>query len=158
MGYYIRVFCTSKEKPTINDLLENLNLSGYPIESNLDLENEKAVEWTKFELNYDSERMPLLVEINEVGKSDSLAEEEIAEFLEWIGKPKFFEFKKKKVIQHLNKTKYIVCIQLPTSDIVDTGYAVNSALMTYLEKNFLGMIQADGEGFYFNTQLWLELE
>lgn len=158
MGYYTRVFCTSQEKPTINDLLENLNLSGYPIESNSDLENEKAVEWTKFELNYDSERMPLLVEINEVGKSNSLAEEEIAGFLEWIGKPKFLEFKKKKVIHHLNKTKYIVCIQLPTSDIVDKGYEVNGVLMTYLEKNFSGMIQADGEGFYFNTQLWLELE
>ena len=157
MGYYTRVFCRSQVKPSINDLLENLNLSGYPIERNLDLENEKAVEWTKFELNYDSERVPLLVEINEVGKLDSLAEEEIAEFLEWIGKPKFFEFKKKKVIQHLNQTKYIVCIQLPTSDIVDKGYEVNGTLMAYLERNFSGMIQADGEGFYYNNRLWLEL-
>jgi len=137
MGYYTRVFCSSHKKPKISEILENLKSSGFTVESDLEAENLDNSEWTNFELNYDSERLPLLIELNEKGKSDELAEEEISEFLEFVGKPQFLEFKKKKVINHLKKTNYIVCIQLPTSDIIDIGYDINGELMAYLEKTFL---------------------
>jgi hypothetical protein len=158
MGYYTRVFCSSQKKPKISEILENLNSNGFTVGSNLDLENLENSEWTDFELNYNSERLPLLIELNEIGKSDELAEEEISEFIEFVGKPKFLELKKKKVVNHLKKTNYIVCIQLPTSDIIDAGYNVNGELMAYLEKNFSGITQADGEGFYLNSKLLIRLE
>ena len=158
MGYYTRVFCSSQKKPTIGEILENLNSNGFAVNTNLDIENLNDSDWTDFELSYHSERLPLLIELNEVRKSDELAEEEILEFIEFIGEPKFLELGKKKIINHIKKTRYIVCIQLPTSDITELGYDVNGELMAYLEKNFSGMTQADREGFYLNNKLLLKLE
>ncbi|MCL9807121.1 hypothetical protein NAT51_16415 [Flavobacterium amniphilum] len=158
MGYYTRVFCSSQKKPKISEILENLKSSGFTVGANLDVKNLDNSEWTNFELIYDSERLPLLIELNEIGKSDELAEEEISEFIEFVGEPKFLELKKKKVIKHLKKSNYIICIQLPTSDINDEGYNVNGELMTYIERNFSGMTQADREGFYLNNELLIELE
>lgn len=158
MGYYTRVFCSSKRKPKIIDLINNLKSIGFDIKSNLDEKDLENPNWTDFELIYDSERLPLLVELNEIGKSHGLAEEEVNEFLEFIGKPKFLQLNKKKVISQLNKTYYIVCIQLPITDIIDKGYDVNGELMSYVANNFLGMIQADKEGFYCNNKLIVKLE
>ena len=89
-----------------------------------------------------------MIELNEKGLSKGIVEEEINEFLKFIGKPKFFELKKKKVINQLKSTEYIICIQLPTNDIVDKGYDVNGELMEFIELNYSGMVQADREGFY----------
>ncbi|MEL1241747.1 hypothetical protein [Flavobacterium flavipallidum] len=148
MGYYTRVFCSSTQKPKINQILDYLNTKGHNISINL---NELPDNWNEFELFYDSERLPLIVELNEK-ESDHLAEQEIEEFCKAIGKPSFFELNKKKVFSHLNKTEYIICIQLPTSDILDKGYDVNGDFMNYLETNFYGMIQCDNEGFYLKTK------
>lgn len=104
MGYYTRVFCSSQEKPKINKILENLNSRGFTVATDLGLENLYNSQWTNFELNYDSEKLPLLIELNEIGKSNELAEEEISEFIEFVGKPTLLEFKKKKVVNHLKKT------------------------------------------------------
>ena len=103
MGYYTRVFCSGLKKPKIGEILENLNSNGFTVSSNLDIENLNDADWTNFELRYRSERLPLLIELNEVGKFDELAEEEISEFIEFIGKPKFLELAKKKIINHLKK-------------------------------------------------------
>ncbi len=132
---------------------DGFDLSVNLTESELDDEN-----WTDFELTYDKARLPLLVELNTKGESERLAEEELEEFFEIIGKPKFFELNKKKVIKHLKATEYIVCIQLPTSDIIDKGYDLNGELMAYIELNFSGMVQADKEGFYLRNELLFELK
>lgn len=158
MACYTRVFCSNQKKPKIGKILENLNSNGFAVYANIEIENLNDSDWTNFELSYHSERLPLLIELNEVGKSDELAEEEISEFIEFIGKPKFLELTKKKIINHLKKSRYIVCIQLPTSDITELGYDVNRELMAYLEKNFFGMTQADHEGFYLNNKLLMKLE
>lgn len=155
MGYYTRVFCSSKIKPKVHLLIEYLTENGHTVWTN---PKELEDDWTDFELMYDSERLPLLIELNEKGNSDGLAEQELTEFFEFIGKGNIFELNKKKVITHLNRTEYIVCIQLPTSDIIDEGYDVNGNLMSYIETNFSGMTQADGEGFYLNNKLLLKLE
>lgn len=158
MGYYTRVFCSSKNKPKIKELLESLKSNGFAVESDLDEEDLENSEWTNFELNYAPEKLPLLVELNEKGKSDGLVEEEILEFIQFVGKPNLLELNKKKVINHLKNTDYIICIQLPTLDIVDEGYNVNGELMAYVERNFSGMIQADREGFYLNNKLLVKIE
>lgn len=158
MGYYTRVFCSSKNKPKIKDILESLKSNGFAVESDLDEDDLDSSEWTNFELNYDPERLPLLVELNEKGKSDGLVEEEILEFTQFVGKPNLLEFNKKKVINHLKNTDYIICIQLPTSDIIDEGYNMNGELMAYVERNFSGMTQVDREGFYLNNKLLVKIE
>lgn len=158
MGYYTRVFCLSKIKPKISEIVKKLNSSGFNITVNLSDFDLESCDWSDFELNYDSERLPLLIELNECRNSDELAKKEIEEFIEFIGKPNLLELKKKKIIRHLKNTEYIVCIQLPTNDITDKGYDVNGKLMEYLEINHLGMPQADNEGFYQQNRLLLKME
>ena len=158
MGYFTRVFCSTKRKPKISRILESLKSHGFNISVNLSESKINNENWTNFELTYDPERLPLLVELNQKGKSDGLAEEEIEEFLEFIEKPKFYELKKKKVINHLKSTEYIICIQLPTNDIIDQGYEVNGKLMEFMELNYSGMVQADKEGFYAKNNLIVELK
>lgn len=157
MAYFTRVFCSTNQKPKINEILEKLKSDGFNVSVNLtesELDNDN---WTNFELTYDTERLPLLVELNQKGNSDGLAEEEIEEFLEFVGVPKFYELRKKKVISHLKSTEYIVCIQLPISDIVAKGYDTNGELMEFIELNYSGMVQADKEGFYLKNKLLVEL-
>ncbi len=158
MGYYTRVFCKSKLRPKIYAILDEVESKGFKMVTNLSDSEAKNDNWKQFELIYDKERLPLQVELNEIENPNGLAAEEIDEFLELVGEPRLLEIKKKKVISHLKETKYIVCIQLPTSDIVDIGYDVNGELMRYLEINFSGMIQADNEGFYLGTKRILELK
>lgn len=53
MGYYTRVFCSSKRKPKIIDLINNLKSIGFDIKSNLDEKDLENPDWTDFELIYD---------------------------------------------------------------------------------------------------------
>lgn len=158
MGYFTRVFCATKNKPTVQSILDFIIANGVDVSSNLSGTDLQSKNWGHFELIYDKNKLPLLVELNGLENSDGLAEEELEEFLEFVGIPRFYELKKKKVFAHLKKTEYIVCIQLPTNDIEDKGYDANGELMQYFEKNFSGMIQADREGFYDGSKLLLELE
>lgn len=147
MGYFTRVFCSNTSYPKISDILQKLKLDGFHTTTNLQESELNNLNWTNFELTYDVDRLPLLIEINKKGKSNELVEEEIKEFLNSIGPPKFYELKKKRVINHLKSTEYIICIQLPTSDITNKGYDVNGLLMKHIECDFSGIIQVDGEGF-----------
>jgi hypothetical protein len=160
MPYYTRVFCTSKETPQLQELYEALknfnhevSFEGYDMESEI-----SPQEWKSFELSYHTQKRPLIVELNTCTDKDGLLKEEIQEFLEELGKPKFYEFSKKKVIQHLKATQFIVCTQLPTSDINDQGFEVNGDFLDYIADHFSGLIQADGEGFYRGAHLILNMK
>lgn len=157
MGYFTRVFCATDSKPKISEILETLKFKGFDVNVELSESKFKSDDWTNFELIYDSEKLPLLIELNEINKPDGFAEEEISEFIEYIGKPNFLELNKKIIIRHLKVTQYIVCIELPTSDITDEGYDLNGELMHYLEVNFSGLTQADNEGFYLKNKLLIKI-
>lgn len=133
--------------------MEKLNSKGYAVKSNLDENELQSENWTNFELIYKEGKLPILVELNRIGESDGLAEEEIEEFKEAVGIPGIFESNKKKVIKHLAQTNFILCNQLPTSDIDDDGYDINSELMLIFSSECEGLIQCDGEGFYSGTKL-----
>jgi len=153
MGYFTRVFCKSNSKPNVKQILEMLNSKNFSAKSNLDENELQSEKWTDFELIYKEGKLPILVELNQINESDGLAEEEIEEFKEAIGKPKLFDSKKKKVIKHLDQTNFILCNQLPTSDIDDDGYDINGQLMEIFATECEGMIQCDGEGFYSGNKL-----
>ena len=65
---------------------------------------------------------------------------------------------KNKVLKHLKNTNYIVATKLPTDDIDDDGYNANGELLNYFVRNFEGMIQADGEGFYEGFEVIVKTE
>lgn len=150
MGYYVRVFCKSGKKPNVRQVLEHINSLGrsYRAESDLNLEEMEVADWTDFELRYDPGKNPILVECNNIGDENGIAEGEIEEFIETIGKPGLFASKKKKVIQHLRDTKYIIANQLLTGDINSIGYDANKEFLKYFVDNYEGLLQVDAEGFY----------
>ncbi|MGC6429645.1 MAG: hypothetical protein ACON5F_01230 [Jejuia sp.] len=120
-----------------------------------ELNNEN---WKYFELTYFDNNRPLLVEINQKNDSNKIVEEETEEFIDLIGKPKFHELTKKKVISLLKSTEFIICIQLPTTDITELGYDVNADLMENIANKFIGIVQADGESFYSKDKLILAVK
>jgi hypothetical protein len=158
MAYFTRVFCSATRKPKIKEIFEKLKSNGFDVSVDLSESELNTENWTHFELNYELEKLPLLLELNERGHSEEILEEEIDEFLSVIGKPKFYQKNRRKIISYLKNTNYIICIQLPTSDINDDGYNLNAVLMEYVCSSFSGLIQADGEGFYFDNNLVLNLE
>jgi hypothetical protein len=151
MGYYTRVFCTSSEIPALSEISNQMEkvCKEFRIES---AEGNLDNNWKSFSLNYKNSRLPLLVELNKRSDEDNLANEEIDEFIESIRAP-MFSLSKRKVINHLMQTKYVVVSQLPTSDIDDDGYEVNGALLQIFASQFGGIVQADGEGFYIGNKL-----
>src|SRR5262245_14769558 len=135
MGYYTRVFCKSDQKPSVRQVLDHVRKSGYEfkIESNLVEADQDSHEWKDFELVYKPNNLPILVEYNDITDEDGLAKEEIEEFLDEIGDAGILAFNKKKIVRHLQATKYILVAQLPTSDIDDDGYKVTQELLKFFE-------------------------
>lgn len=153
MGYYTRVFCKSNRKPTVKKILEQLNSNNFSAISNLDENELESENWSYFELQYKEGKLPILVELNAIGDPEGIAEEEIEEFKSAIGKPMFFSLGKKKVLKQLDQTNFILCNQLPISDIDEDGHDINDQLMEMFVNECEGMIQCDAEGFYLGNKL-----
>ena len=148
MPYYVRVFCKSNKIPTVDEVFNFANSQSYNfklevVENTLD---ETETNWTSFEMKYKDDKGPIVVELSMVDDKDEIGKEEIKEFLEEIGSPGL-SLKKRKVINHLKGTKYIVANQL-LGDIDDDGYDANGEFLKFFVDNFEGMQHADGEGFY----------
>ena len=149
MGYYTRVFCTSSKLPSFGELVEHVKSlrHDYLLEDDQDAPGANDRAWAALSLTYKKGKLPILIELNRTDDDEGLAKEEIQEFLEEIGTP-WLSLNKRKVINHLRDTNYIVACQLPISDIDDEGYVANSEFLQYFIDNYGGMLQADGEGFY----------
>jgi hypothetical protein len=148
MPYYVRAFCKSTKIPKIEEIFNYANGQGFNFrlelnEGTLDNEGEN---WHSFEMKYKEGKSPIIVELNLVNDTDEIGKEEVQEFIEEIGSPGI-SLKKRKVINHLKETKYIIANQL-LGDIDDDGYDANGEFMKYFVDNFEGMQYADGEGFY----------
>jgi DNA gyrase/topoisomerase IV subunit B len=116
------------------------------------------VETTKtspLQMYYKDGNQPVVVECNYNNGHESLAAEECEEFIEEIGNPGL-SMGKRKALDHLKHTKYIISCQL-LSDIDDDGYHLNGELLNIFVNNYGGLIQADGEGFYKGHKLIVEL-
>lgn len=160
MGYYTRVFCKSEKNPTIKEILESVDINSRfkGVYTNLSDKEINSRNWKGFELFYNKDKLPILVEINRIAEPEGFAKEEIEEFKAFIGKPKLFETKKRKVVKHLNKTKFIVCNQLATSDIDEKGEDINGCVLWFFERNFEGIVQVDGEGIYIDEKYLIPIE
>ena len=159
MGYYVRAFCTSEHIPSIKELLEWAESQGCLlfVPDGTDLE---ARDWDQLDIYYKKEKLPFLSEINRYqDDAECLMRTEIEEFKEFLSEVRsFLNFGKTKVINHLNKAKYIVANQIPTSDFDDDGYNALGVYLQYFVKYCGGMVQADGEGFYEGNKLIVKLD
>ena len=106
---------------------------------------------------YKPGKSPLVVECSrDDGKEDCLARVEPEEFIELIGRPGL-SLTKRRVINHLRSTKFIIASQL-LNDIDDDGYDANGTFLSYFVEHCGGMIHADLEGFYDGSKLILKLD
>lgn len=153
MDYFTRVFCRSKEKPSVKKITQILNLNGISVTTNLEKAELSSTSWTSFELVYNKGKLPIMVQLNEISNPNNLAKEEIKEFIESTRRRSIFNAKKKKLLKHLKSTNYILSNQIPTSDIDCNGYKANRELMKIFQQDYDGIIQCDGEGFYMATEL-----
>lgn len=154
MPYYVRAFCKSETLPTIEEIESTLK-SNYP-DIRIETEDERVGKWENAEYYYKNGNEPVIVECSFKEGSESLATEECGEFIEEIGSPGL-SLAKRKVIDHLKNTKYIISCQL-LNDIDDDGYHLNGELLNLFVDKYGGIIQADGEGFYSGHKIIVELK
>jgi hypothetical protein len=160
MAYYVRAFCKSAEPvPPLARILQWVRGRGptLSLDPRSGRPNLEAEDWNQAELIYKEGKLPLIVEVSRANQpGEALLHEEIGEFEEFLEDVPESE-NKRKVLEHLAATRYIVAVQLPASDIDQDGYAANGWFMAYFAENCKGMIQADGEGFYEGNELIVEL-
>ena len=154
MGYYMRVFCTSETIPTLAEVESEVKkvVAGARFETD---DSRHEVPWEGFEYHYNPSNQPILVELNVNDAPDSMAAEEIEEF---IGEMEDVDDgpDKAQVTAHLGQTRFVICCQL-LGDITEEGFEANDALFEFFVQKYGGMIQADGEGFYGAEGLLVDL-
>ncbi len=153
MGYYTRVFCTSHDVPSLNEVIGWIKDEyGYEIK----LAEQVEGNWSEAGLIYKDGKQPLEIECNKDDEEESLCKEECGEFIEKLGGGFLPLSAKNKVIKHLKNTKFIICSRL-LSDVDDDGYNTNAAFLEFFAKKCNGIVQADGEGFYNCGKLAVKL-
>jgi hypothetical protein len=161
MGYYIRAFCTAKKPPTVRSVLQALTSSGVRLTVEDDYDNSGTLDspdWRQFAFEYKPGKRGIQVQCNRLdGSGDGLAAAEIEEFIELIGPPERSK-QRRKVVEHLESTQFIIACQLPSTDIDDDGFNANGEFLNYFVTHCGGMIQADGEGFYDGHDLIVPLK
>jgi hypothetical protein len=171
MGYYVRAFCKASTIPSLaviqTWLHEHEHAPGVwfadpnhtadePSGPALSASDLQSPDWTQVELVYKPGKLPIVVECNRDDEPDSLVRAEVAEFRELIGEPKR-STAKRRVLDHLAETKFIVACQL-LSDIDDDGYEANYQFLNYFVQRCAGIIQADGEGFYDGDKIIIKVQ
>ncbi len=158
MSYFVRVFCTESDIPTLAQVFEYAK--SYGVDLAIDETNGKTdvntSDWSEAEILYKPGKLPLVVECNrDDGTTDCDARAEPQEFIEEIGAPGL-SLAKRQVIKHLKATKFIIATQL-LNDIDEDGYNANGTFLSYFVDLCGGMIQADHEGFYNGDKLILKM-
>lgn len=155
MAYYFRVFCTKGESPALADVLKWVHDRGVTLRT----EPVNVATWDKapVALVYAEGREPFLAEVDRNTGADSLAAQEINEFLDMVREIKKTPRKRDQVAEHLEKTRFLVACQIPVEDFTDAGFHALDVFMAYFLVHHGGMVQADGQGFYEHGEIAIEL-
>ena len=150
--YFVRVFCTAGDVPPPIDLVDWLEARELRVRlNNSEAQNAKWRSWSHLELVYQKDRSPIPATCTR-GEE---AQREAERFIEQIG-PVGASKVKKRVVEMLKKTRFIVTFQHPV-DMDDVGYDVSGQLLTYFDENNAALIEADREGFYERSKLVLKV-
>src|SRR4051812_40214871 len=165
MGNYIRAFCVGEEVPSVTKLVQWLATREVAVKvTDGDPMKMQSRGWEQVSLVYKEGKLPIIArclrvdaEGNGSAAGAESANEELKSFIERVGavgKNKV----KKRVVEHLKATRFIVALRLPKGDMDDAGWDANGQILTYFLDHCGALIQADGEGFYEGSKLILELE
>jgi len=162
MGNYIRAFCVGEEVPPITKVVQWLASRDVHVKvENGDPMKMQSRGWEQVSLIYKEGKLPIIARCMRADAkgngTDADAGSELKSFIERIGavgKNKT----KKRVVDHLKATRFIVALRLPKGDMDDAGWDANGQILTYFLDHCGALIQADGEGFYEGSKLILELD
>jgi len=164
MGNYIRAFCVGEEVPSVTKLVQWLATKDVAVKmQDGDPMKMQSRGWEQVSLIYKEGKLPIIARCTRTDEkgngsasgADS-ARDELKQFIEQIGavgKNKT----KKRVVDHLKATRFIVALRLPKGDMDDAGWDANGQILTYFLDHCGALIQADGEGFYEGSKLILEM-
>ena len=150
MGYYMRYFDTSKERLTIDTIDEALKKEdpAYRLVAPASAKVPQAD-------MYRGDGLFAEIEINEPG--DGLFEEEIQEFLESLEEAEGEN--RKRVEKVLKEAKRIISVRVLHQDReTEETLAGIDPLWQWLFLTRAGLLQADGEGYYDEVELILEVD
>jgi hypothetical protein len=158
MGNYIRAFCVSEEVPPITKVVQWLATRDVVVKvENGDPMKMQSRGWEQVSLIYKQGKLPIIARcLREDASGDASSVEEVKKFIEQlgaVGKNKV----KKRVVDHLKATRFIIALRLPKGDMDDAGWDANGQILTYFLDHCGALIQADGEGFYEGSKLILEM-
>ena len=161
MAYYFRAFCTEATPPALAQVLDwvrerGVSLAVDPGDSTAGAGTPNWGE-TPVGLIYAEGNAPFSAEVNVNEGPDSLAAQEINEFIEMLQIAKKSR-KRDGVIDHLRRTKFIVPCRIPIADFADAGFHALDVFLAYFLVHCGGMVQADGQGFYEGGKLIVEIE
>jgi hypothetical protein len=160
MGNYIRAFCVGEEVPSVTKLVQWLATREVAVKvQDGDPMKMQSRGWEQVSLVYKEGKLPIIARCSRTDAKSSdagSAAEELKGFIERIGavgKNKT----KRRVVDHLKATRFIVALRLPKADMDDAGWDANGQILTYFLDHCGALIQADGEGFYEGSKLILEM-
>lgn len=159
MGDYVRAFCALGEPPPLRRVLDHAREKDCPLRLDPAVSGTSPDDpgWEQVGLLYKDGKLPILLEANRNDGGDSLAHEEINEFLELL-KVAPRNSNRRRVEDHLRATRFVIAAQIPRSDIDDDGYDANGWVMRFFLERNDAMIQADSEGFYDGDELIVGLD
>jgi len=162
MGNYIRAFCVGEEVPPITKVVQWLGTRDVHVKvADGDPMKMQSRGWEQVSLVYKEGKLPIIARCTRTDAKGSAAAsdgagDELKMFIERIGQPGKNKMKK-RVLDHLKATRFIVALRLPKGDMDDAGWDANGQILTYFLDHCGALIQADGEGFYEGAKLILEL-
>ena len=156
MAYWMRVFCRKAEAPTPGEILEALSRATLPAQLHPDADVDLTdTDWEQIPLALTPDGGALIVD-RDVDCRGEVVKEKGDEFLN-VARSAPRTKATKEVVAHLRETKQIFGLQVPTSSIDSTGWAITHAVMRFLASRCDGLVHADGEGFYRGNDVVLEV-
>jgi hypothetical protein len=112
--------------------------------------------WREADLMGPDSTAPIELEVSlDDGSPDCLVREEADELREYLEDSDSDADAKRKVAEHLDRTRAIVAVRVLASD-PDNGLATAHAVLAYYAQRPGVMFQADAEGFYEGEELIVE--
>jgi len=156
MPHTLRVFCRKATAPTAGEVLRALTTAKLPAQLAPDTDGDLSnPAWEQIALELPSNGGPLIVDRDVKGRGP-LLEDEVRAFLASLERMPRSKARD-AVIKHLRGTEQAFGLQVPTSSIDSTGWAIAHAVMRFFVARCGGLVHADGEGFYRGNDLVLEL-
>ncbi len=155
MAYLLRVFCASRRRPPLVDVLDWTEQRGHTLWLDSIPEVDPAAPgWQEAAVRYDAEKSPFLLQAMYAG--ERVLVDELRTFVRLVGQAKF-GLGKYKVLRHLQRTEFLVIANLPRYDLDDRGSEAATAALEYFVRACNGIVQVEGEGFYKGESMLLNL-